>query len=125
MEISANQVIKPVILKTITGYEFLNYDEIIRVEANRKVTLVYIVNRDKPLIVFCNLLTIESLLSIPAFYRCHRSHIVNIRHIKGFLVKSRQLVMINGNEIPISEERIREFKEKFIPGNQCSQKAIA
>jgi len=125
MEISANQVIKPVILKTIIGYEFLNYDEIICVEANRKVTLVYIVNRDKPLMVFYNLLTIESLLSIPAFYRCHRSHIVNMRHIKGFLVKSHQLVMINGNEIPISEGRIRDFKERFIPGNKFSRKAIA
>ena len=125
METTANQAIKPVILKTITGYEFLNYDEIIRIEADRKVIFVYTITRDKPLKVFSNLLAVESLLSMPAFYRCHRSHIVNMRHIKGFLVKSRQLVMINGNEIPISEDRIREFKEKFIPGNKFSRKAIA
>jgi two-component system, LytTR family, response regulator len=102
---------KPLILKTIVGYEFFECHEIIRFEADRKFTLVFITNKFEPVIALNNISTINAMLPISEFYRCHRSHIINVRHIKKFYIKGHQLIMINGNEVPVAEDKVRQFKE--------------
>ncbi len=43
-------------------------------------------------------------------FRCHRSHIVNLKYLVQFKEKPRILVTQKG-EIPISENFVKEFKE--------------
>jgi len=45
------------------------------------------------------------------FYRTHRSYIINFDHIAIFSGSS--LTMSNGNVVPISKNKINEFKEEF------------
>ena len=41
------------------------------------------------------------------FYRCHRSYLINLKHLKGY--KNGTAWMDNGNEIPVSRLRSKEF----------------
>ncbi len=41
------------------------------------------------------------------FFRCHRSYLINLRHLKGY--KNGTTHMDNGREIPVSRLRSREF----------------
>lgn len=41
------------------------------------------------------------------FFRCHRSYLINLRHLKGY--KNGTAYMDNGREIPVSRLRSREF----------------
>ncbi len=41
------------------------------------------------------------------FYRCHRSYLINLKHLKGY--KNGTACMDNGKEIPVSWLRSREF----------------
>ena len=41
------------------------------------------------------------------FYRCHRSYLINLKHLKGY--KTGTACMDNGKEIPVSRLRSREF----------------
>ena len=41
------------------------------------------------------------------FFRCHRSYLINLRHLKGY--KNGTAYMDNGREIPVSRLRNKEF----------------
>ena len=41
------------------------------------------------------------------FFRCHRSYLINLRHLKGY--KNGTAYMDNGREVPVSRLRSREF----------------
>lgn len=41
------------------------------------------------------------------FFRCHRSYLINLKHLKGY--KNGSAYMDNGREIPVSRLRSREF----------------
>ena len=41
------------------------------------------------------------------FYRCHRSYLINLKHLKGY--KNGIACMDNGKEIPVSRLRSKEF----------------
>ena len=41
------------------------------------------------------------------FFRCHRSYLINLRHLKGY--KNGPAYMDNGREVPVSRLRSREF----------------
>ncbi len=43
------------------------------------------------------------------FYRCHRSYLINLKHLKGY--KNGTAYMDNGKEIPVSRLRSREFSD--------------
>ena len=41
------------------------------------------------------------------FYRCHRSYLINLKHLKGY--KNGTACMDNGKKIPVSRLRSKEF----------------
>ncbi|MCF0146792.1 MAG: response regulator transcription factor [Clostridium sp.] len=59
-----------------------------------------------------NISEIEMILPNEYFVRCHRSYIVNIKHIKS-IVKNN-IMLENGVNIPISRGKYKEVNETFI-----------
>lgn len=99
-------------LKTVQGYDFVSFSEIIRIEAVHNNCNIFLLENEKALKVLCNMIHIESFLLTPYFFRCHRSHIVNMNHVLRFIEKDRKLITING-EVPISEDRIKQLKKEY------------
>ena len=57
----------------------------------------------------------EVLLNKNNFVRVHNKHLVNLKFIKKYVKgKSSYLVLSEGTEVPISESKKDEFKEKLM-----------
>lgn len=68
-----------------------------------------------------SLLQWEHLLPSTAFFRCHKKYMVNLLHIEKF--ESRVLTLVNGEKIPISRRKWKEFQiayMKYDVHNGCS-----
>ena len=59
-----------------------------------------------------NISDIEKMLPKEYFIRCHRSYIVNVKHIKS--IKKDNVLLKNGVEIPISRGKYKEVNDIFI-----------
>ncbi|MDP4207394.1 MAG: LytTR family DNA-binding domain-containing protein [Bacteroidota bacterium] len=116
MQDSLISTLKPLVIKTCGGYEYFDYKEVIRFQAEGNNTLVYIINRDSPLRVLYNLSDIEQKHVHPVFFRCHRSHIVNLQHLVKFNDKSRQLVLAGEHIVPVSENYKGKLIDKTVKG---------
>lgn len=122
--LSEKHVVKPAIngssnLMTIfyqNEYHILKEEEIMRLEAARSYTQIVLAN--KKFITSNGLGYYEKRLSADFFYRCHNSHIVNLKSIsklgksKG-IGKGGYLVLSNEDIIPIGISK-REKLEKLI-----------
>ncbi|UJW58024.1 response regulator transcription factor [Bacillus sp. A116_S68] len=47
------------------------------------------------------------------FYRCHKSYLVNLDHIKDMNTKQRKLTMVNGRECLISARKVKDLQSRI------------
>ncbi len=94
------------------GIKFLDFDDIVMMEANGMYTRIATTKEpeiliSKPLKYFIN-----ALLDVPYFYRPHRSFLINLKFISQY-VKSDggYLVMDNNKMVSISKDKRDEFLE--------------
>lgn len=93
------------------GVEFVNFDDIVLLEADRMYTNIYIVNRDKPILISKPLkYFVDILQHLTFFYKPHRSYYVNLKFISKY-VKSDggYIVMDNNKQVSLSKEKTDEF----------------
>lgn len=107
--------IKKIILKNQESIHLLNVDDIIHCESDGSYTVFETFDNYK-IVVSKNLKEYDALLSQSGFLRLHRSHLINLKHIKRFdKHDGGYIVMSNGSQIPVStsgRERLLElFKE--------------
>lgn len=87
----------------------INIEEILFVEAINKDITLY--TKNKSYNTKTNIKTIEKELNKYNFYRCHKSFLVNMKHIDNI---KQNNVLINNIEIPISRYRAKDFKLKLL-----------
>jgi two-component system LytT family response regulator len=93
------------------GYEYIEIEKIIRIEAERSYSVIYLVSGKKILVSrslseFC-----KSLRGKP-FFRVHNSHLVNLAHVKLFVRSDGgYLEMIDGASVPLSRNKKDVFLE--------------
>jgi two-component system LytT family response regulator len=103
-------------LKTNEGYVFIDLCDIIRCEADRNHTLLYTTLQENHFRLTIKFSEFENIFPLNnCMFRCHRSHIVNLKHLIQFKEKGRILVTIKG-DVPITEPNIKEFKEFWCKG---------
>jgi two-component system LytT family response regulator len=72
---------------------------------------------DEKIVVSKILKEYDDLLSGSGFFRVHRSHLINLKHIKRFEKQDGgYVIMRNGNKIPVStrgRERLLELFEEI------------
>jgi two-component system LytT family response regulator len=88
----------------------VDVDSIIRCESDNYYTRFFFVN-NKSLLISKTLKENEELLADFGFIRPHKSHLVNLKYIKGYSkTEQGQIVLTDGTLIPVS----RRKKEKVI-----------
>lgn len=104
---------KKVVLPTLEGFEVVDMEDIIRMEANDNFTNFYL--KDKSKQVICRTLKFyEDVLKDSGFMRVHRSHIVNLNYIKNYKKgKGGQVEMIDGTVVDVSATRKDELLNFF------------
>lgn len=88
-------------------------DKIIRLEGDCNYTVVY--TESNSYVSARTLKHYEGILDSQYFIRVHKSHIVNIRHVKGFTIlsKSSEIALKRGVKIEVSRRKLKGVVEKF------------
>lgn len=100
-------------IPTLEKYEIIEIGSIIYCEADRAWTTIHMEKGNK-ITSSKNLLSFEKILANYNFIRIHRSYLVNLAHITGY-IKGRGGIAIlpNNKEIPVSEIHRNELMKKL------------
>lgn len=100
-------------IPTSEGMEYLNTEEIIRIEADRSYSWFFMKDGKKYL-VSRNLKEYQELLSDHDFFRTHNSHLINLEHVKKYVrQEGGHIVMEDGSTVPISRSKKDLFLVKM------------
>lgn len=117
MEEIADNHIKPVVFKTPTGFVYFDYADIIMCSADGNCASVFTLENDTPFRVLHNISFIERKYSNNKFFRCHKSHIINLMHVEKLITKTHQVQLKKNFMVPLSYRcwrRIRKMSERNI-----------
>lgn len=91
------------------GCEILTVKSIIRFEGERNYTWVR--SENQRFLTSKSLKEFEEILNPSQFYRIHQSHLINRDYLKKIINNgsSSSIQLANGNELPVSRHRKREF----------------
>lgn len=97
------------ILNTDSGTELIPLDELLYVEVfHHMASFVFCDCRQD---VRTSLSDIEQKTEGRGFFRCHKSYLINFRHVQK--INTGSVTMINGDEVPLSRHRRREFLSEY------------
>lgn len=100
---------KKLAIPTSDGMEYLNTEEIIRIEAEGSYCRFYLTDGRK-FLVSKNLKKYQELLTENNFFRAHNSHLVNLYLVKKFIRHDEGLAeMVDGAKIPIARGKRELF----------------
>lgn len=92
------------------GVRYLTVSRIIRLEANRNYTWIYM-SGEAPFLVSKTLAKLEKQLEACGFLRTHHSHLVNPDFIQSFDRNTGILSLVEVTEVPVSRERRKQIIE--------------
>ena len=105
--------IEKIILPSTHGFNLLSFDDLIRFEADGCYTKVFLLG-GKNKIISHTLKDFERILPGELFFRIHKSHLVNISHIKEYSnAGGTYLTMSDGTKVEISRRKAPEFIQKI------------
>jgi len=94
---------------TADGTEFINIRDIIRIEAERSYCIIFMINNRK-LMLSKSLSDIEINLDKTMFFRAHKSHLVNLEHIKKHIrFDGGYIIMDDDSKVELSRRKRDEF----------------
>ncbi len=95
---------KKITLASSESIEIVSTDDIIQFEAEGSYTKVFIKNT-KPVIVSKSIKEFEDTLASDLFFRCHKSHLINMNHIKKVVKNQNFVEMIDTSKAYISRRK--------------------
>lgn len=99
-----------IIIPTQKGMSFIPQEEVMHLEGYEGYTRIHLINGSH-IISSYNLGKFEKLMSIK-FFKCHKSHIVNLEKVRHF-ENEGYLVLEDSQRIPISRANKKAFLELF------------
>lgn len=101
------------ILPTLHGYDLITISNIIRCESEANYTRFYFKD-NKSQLVSKTLKEFENILAENNFFRVHRSHMINMDCITGYIKgKGGEVKMSDGSVIEVSREKKEELLKKL------------
>ncbi len=99
-----------ILLEGVKRLYIVDFNDILRLEADRNFSHVYLQNGDKYLLAN-NLGQITQNNTLFPLLRCHRSHLVNANHITDFISIKQQayFILTDGTKVPISRSKKNEM----------------
>ena len=97
-------------IPTLEGLLFVEVGDIIWCESEGRYTNVCFAEK-KPIMASRNLAEFEELLTPAGFIRVHKSHLINLKHVKRYIRgEGGQVIMANGKALDVG----RSFKQKLL-----------
>lgn len=100
-------------IPTVEGFVFINFDDIIRCEANGAYTNIYTSRKEK-ITASRNIKEYENQLPRPHFFRIHNSHLINVNRILKYKKgRGGTVIMEDGSQIEVASRRRSDFLDIF------------
>ena len=110
--IHSNGMGRKISLRHAKGFDFVAMKDIVRLEADRNYTVVYLSSRRK-IVVSRPLSDFESILNMDVFVRVHKSHLINLAYMSGYICEDAGYALMQDDvRIEISRRRLHAFFEK-------------
>ncbi|NRD24063.1 response regulator transcription factor [Winogradskyella litoriviva] len=104
---------KIITIPSLTGFETLKIEEIIHLEADTNYTHIF--TKDGKTMVSKPIKFYEDLLDDTIFFKTHKSHLINLEHVKKYFKgKQSYVLMSNDAQVPISVRKREAFLKHFI-----------
>jgi two-component system LytT family response regulator len=91
-------------ISTTEGYEYLDIDEIIRIEAEGSYSRFFLTNGRK-ILVSKPLKDFHEILTTRRFFRPHNSHLINLVYVRKYLRNDASVFLSDGSSVPISRSK--------------------
>ena len=100
-------------LPLLNGFEIVKIADVVRIEADRSYSMLYMLNGGQHL-VSRPIADYDRLLQGQGFFRIHKTHLVNLRHVRRY-VRGRggQVVMADGSTVSVAARKRDAFLEMF------------
>lgn len=100
-------------LPLLNGFEIVRIADVMRIEADRSYSVLHMLNGDQHL-VSRPIAEYDRLLQSQGFFRVHKTHLVNLRHIRRY-VRGRggQVFMADGSAVNVAARKRDAFLEMF------------
>lgn len=93
------------VIPTSDGREYLNPQDIIRIEADRSYSWFFLIGKRK-ILVSKHLKEFQDLLSDRNFFRPHNSHLINLDFVKKYVrIDGGYIEMADGSQVPVARNR--------------------
>ncbi len=100
-------------LPHLQGYTIIDTNTILRLEGDANYTTMYL-SDEKPFIVSKSLGEFEEILDTNVFMRIHKTHIINLLHVKKYFSNDGGIIcMADGAKIPVSRRQHSNFFKKL------------
>jgi two-component system, LytTR family, response regulator len=110
---AVNKQLQKIVLPLIDGFEVIQLKDVIRCDANDNFT-DFILADGRKLLICRTLKFYEELLGEFDFLRIHKSHLINVQHVKKYLKgKGGQVVMSNSSVVDVSPNKKEDLMKRF------------
>ncbi len=100
-------------IPTGKGMEYVNTTDIIRIEADRSYSNVFLTDKTK-ILVSRSLVEFHELLLDRNFFRSHNSHLINLEHVKAYARQDGGYIeMIDGSNVSLARSKREMFMERM------------
>ncbi|WP_254190935.1 LytR/AlgR family response regulator transcription factor [Clostridioides difficile] len=100
---------KYIMVKAQGSQTKLNVNEITYIEVQKETITIHTLNEVYK--INGTMSNIEKEIDCSRFFRCHKSFLVNLEHVKS--IKQYVAILENSKEVPVSRYRFKETKDKF------------
>ena len=108
-----NQTDQKMMLRDKYGFQITSVKDIIRLEADRNYTHFFIKDQ-KPLLISKSLKDYEKLLPPEQFFRCHKSHIVNLNYLLRYDRREDDILIFqDGSKVPVARRKLEMLLERI------------
>jgi len=95
------------------GLEFIDVNEIIKIESDSVYSILYLVN-NKKMVITRTLKEMEEMLSPHHFFRVHKSYIINLRFVRKYIRgEGGTVLMSDGSTVEVSRRSKQDFLKLF------------
>lgn len=100
-------------IPTSKGAEFIDIREVVRIEADRSYSMIYLLNGRRLMVSRC-LNEYDNLLNERNFFRIHNSHLINMEQVKTYVRGDGGYIEMNDTSVvPIARQRKESFLESM------------
>jgi len=105
--------VRKIAVPQLGSIRFIDFEDMVSLQADSNYTIIHLKDMQK-MVISKTLKDFEELLDETVFVRIHKSHIVNLHHVKEYSTMDGGVVkMSDGNQWSLSRRQLDTFLEKM------------